>query len=200
MSGDEGGKLTADTVFKTLSNPRRRYVLNHLSETEGETTLRELSEQIAAVENDKPVDRLDRKERRRVYTALQQTHLPTMHDAGIVEYDRDRGDVALTQHARDLRIYMEILQGNEIPWSEYYLALAAVSGGVVTAAWLDVFPVWIPDLAYAAIVVGLFAASAAIHVLVMRRRRVTIAGDETSRPDEGLSVDPGTAEPIEDGE
>jgi len=199
MSADEHDELTADTVFTTLSNPRRRYVLDYLTEVDGETTLRELSEQVAAWENDKPVEEVDRKERRRVYTALQQTHLPKMDETGIVVYDRDRGDVSLTDNARDLRIYMEILQGNEIPWSEYYLALAAVAGGIVTAAWLGVFPPAIPDLAYAAVVVGLFALSATVHVAVMRRRRVRIASEEGS--DDGSAVDPRTTGgPVEDDE
>jgi len=189
VSDAADGELTADTVFKTLSNPRRRYVLEHLSEVDGETTLRELSEQVAAWENDKTIEEIDRKERRRVYTALQQTHLPKMHEAGIVDYDRDRGDIALTGHAEDLRIYMEILEGNEIPWSEYYLALASVCGAIVTAAWLDVFPVAIPDLAYAGIVVALFAVSAGVHVVVMRRRRIGIA-DEESSPGSRQEIDP----------
>jgi len=186
----ESSDLTADTVFTTLSNPRRRYVLQYLSEVEGQTTLRELSEQVAAWENDKTVEEIDRKERRRVYTALQQTHLKKMHEAGIVDYDRDRGDVALTGHAEDLRIYMEILEGNEIPWSEYYLALASVCGAIVTAAWLGVFPTAIPDLAYAGVVVALFAISAGVHVVVMRRRRVEIADEESPHGD-STNVEPG---------
>lgn len=57
------------------------------------TTLGELAERIAAEEADTTPDRLDSTDRKRVYISLYQSHLPALADAGVVSYDRNRGDV-----------------------------------------------------------------------------------------------------------
>ena len=46
-------------------------------------------EYVAAWENDTTVERIGSTERKRVYTALRQSHLDRMADAGIIEYDVD---------------------------------------------------------------------------------------------------------------
>ena len=50
-------ELGLDQLFEVLQNQRRRYVLNYLREHEEVTTLSDLSEQIAAWENDKEIRR-----------------------------------------------------------------------------------------------------------------------------------------------
>jgi hypothetical protein len=62
--------LPKDVVFGLLSNDRRRWVLRCLAEGSGETTLSDLAEQLASIENDKPVGALSSTERKRVYICL----------------------------------------------------------------------------------------------------------------------------------
>ncbi|MFC4988010.1 DUF7344 domain-containing protein [Saliphagus infecundisoli] len=85
-----------DDVFHTLSNRRRRYVLTYLHTNGGHATVREISEELAAWENQVPRAEVTYKQRKRTYTSLIQIHLGTLHDGGFVDYDSDRGDIELT--------------------------------------------------------------------------------------------------------
>jgi hypothetical protein len=89
VSSDSSGaeQLSADEVYDILSNQRRRFVLCYLLER-GETTLRELSEVIAAWENGVDRKAVTRDQRKRVYTALHQTHLVRLDDHEVLEYER----------------------------------------------------------------------------------------------------------------
>lgn len=192
MSGRSRGRLSYDTVFTTLSNRRRRYVLQFLQDNGGTSELRDIAEHLAAWENDKTVDAITRKERRRVYTALQQSHLPKMDDDGIVSFDRDRGTVEMTELAEELRVYLEVVQGSEIPWSEYYLGLSAVCVALVVAAYIGVLPAAVPELGLAGAIALIFALSAAINVYRQRQRRIQFSGAGGATADEDDGIDPET--------
>lgn len=56
-------------------------------------TTRELAREIAAVDQDVPIEQAAGEPHRNVYNALSQTHLPTLSDANIIIYDRDRQQV-----------------------------------------------------------------------------------------------------------
>lgn len=135
--------------------------------------LSDLAEQVAAWEYEKERTELHSDERRRVYTAMQQTHLPTMDEAGIIEYEDQT--IELTEHAEDLDVYMDIVPGSSIPWGQYYLGLSAVSAALVASAWVNVYPASVPDLAWAALIVTAFSLSAAFHVY--RSRQMRLGGD-----------------------
>jgi hypothetical protein len=192
MSCRSRGRLSYDTVFTTLSNRRRRYVLQYLQDNGGTSELRDIAEHLAAWENDKAVDAITRKERRRVYTALQQSHLPKMDDDGIVSFDRNRGTVEMTELAEELRVYLEVVQGSEIPWSEYYLGLSAVCVALVVAAYLGVLPGAVPDIGLAGAIALIFAFSAGINVYRQRQRRIQFANSRQAATDGDGGVDPET--------
>lgn len=198
MSGRSRGRLSYDTVFTTLSNPRRRYVLQYLQENGGSVELREVTEHLAARENDKTVPEITSQERRRVYTALQQVHLPRMDDDGIVEFDSDRGTVRMTDRAEELRVYLEVVDGSEIPWSEYYLGLSAVCVAVVVAAYFQVLPAAVPPLGLAGAIAATFALSAGVNVYRQRRRRIDFApADADADAEDG--GEGGEGEGVDDG-
>jgi DNA-binding transcriptional ArsR family regulator len=100
--------LSKDVVFGLLSNERRRRALILLAEGPGETTLSELAEHIASIENDKPVAALASSERKRVYVGLYQAHLPKMADANVIDYDLARGTVELRSEADQLLDYLAV--------------------------------------------------------------------------------------------
>ncbi|WP_435062921.1 DUF7344 domain-containing protein [Halobaculum sp. EA56] len=93
-------------AFETLANERRRLVVRRLMGRDSGVGLRELSRQVAAWENDKPVERVGSQERRRVYNALQQFHLSKLDDLGVVRYDAGRGVVEPTPALSELRPYL----------------------------------------------------------------------------------------------
>ena len=162
--------LSRDEIFDLLSNHRRRYALHAVKRIDGDVEIADITEQVAAWENGKSREEITSQERHRVYTSIQQTHLPAMNRAGIIEYDN--GTVTLADGAENLEVYMDIVPEQSIPWGEYYLGLAAVSGALLAAAGAGVFPESIPALAWGWLVVVLFAGSALYHVVQSRRMRL----------------------------
>ena len=175
-AGTDGATpVDRETVFSILSNRRRRYVLHFLKGRDGPVELRELSERIAAWENGCRPERITSKERKRVYAALHQSHLPKMDRAGVVSYDRDRGTIELTDATSEFDVYLEVVPRSELDWGEFYLGLGALGTVVAALVALDVTPfgllspvVYLFLFALTALVVG------AVHTY--RRRRARIDG------------------------
>ncbi|MFB6082652.1 MAG: hypothetical protein ABEJ94_00215 [Halorientalis sp.] len=194
----DGGLLSTETIFETLSNRRRRYTLHYLKRLGEPVTIRDLSEQLAAWENEIEREQVKPKERKRLYTALHQTHLPKMDRLGVVEYDSDRGVVALTETIDQFDIYFDLVAADDIPWSQFYLALGSVTTALVAIAALGVQPFATLDgYGYAVAVVLLFTAVACYHTLRDRRRVVGSADvpPETAIPptehSEAAEIPPG---------
>lgn len=162
-----------DRAFETLSNPRRRQVLRYLRTQRGESPilLRALAEQIAAWENDIPIESVTYKQRKRVYTSLYQSHLPRLHKYGFIEYDANRGTIELTPEAEQLDIYLEIVPKGNITWSEIYLGLSGVAIAAVVALWFGAIPFvssWHMLVAFAV----LFAGVSVVHTIQTGRNAV----------------------------
>lgn len=160
---------TRNTLFTVLSNHRRRYVLYACNRANGETTLSDVAEQVAAWEYDKPVGELTSAERKRVYSSIQQHHLGKLEDAGLVDVEGDR--LSLTSEAQNLDVYLEIVPERNIPWAAYYLGLAAIGGFSLGIAHLG----WLPDAAsvpvMAGLLVGVLVASSLVHFVQSRRMK-----------------------------
>jgi hypothetical protein len=166
--------LPREEIFDVLSNERRQCVLHYLKQHQGRRVeLRELVDHVAVWENDTTLEGLDSSERKCVYAALRQSHLPRLDDAGIIEYEPMRGEVKLTDQAREVQLYLEYVPGNDIPWSEFYLGLSVVGLALVVATWLGVFPFGgLSGIVLAAILAVLFAASAAVHTYQSKKNRI----------------------------
>ena len=176
----EPSAITSETVFEVLSNQRRRHILYFLKARGERVTVRELSEQIAAWENGIEIAAVVPKERKRVYTALHQTHLPKMATVGVIDYDKDRGTLELTDAIAAFEIYLEVVPEAELDWSEFYLALGAIATALVTVAALGLYPFsLLPPITYALLIsVGLLAV-ASIHYISKRGSRLG-HGDPTA--------------------
>jgi hypothetical protein len=82
-------------VYDALSAPRRCYTIQALAASDDRSVdVSTLSRQITAIEQDIKPAHASGEPYRNVYTALNQSHLPTLADLGIVEYDADRKTVA----------------------------------------------------------------------------------------------------------
>lgn len=88
-------RISKDDAFHILQNARRRAVLRYLvaDPDRDEFEMRELAEEIGAVEHDTTVRKLTSVERQRVYVSLYQTHLPKLDEHGVIDYDQSRGIV-----------------------------------------------------------------------------------------------------------
>lgn len=120
------GPVDLDVVFTILKNRRRRLVLEYLAR-HSETSLSDLAEYIAAVENDKPAAELSSQERKRVYVGLYQCHLPRMDETGAVEFDKNRGSVVAGPNIDQFNRYLERSDATGAPWSAYYLGVGVAS-------------------------------------------------------------------------
>jgi hypothetical protein len=120
-------ELTLDVIFQILKNSRRRRVLNYLRHNGGESTLSDLAEHVAGIENDIPPEQLSSDQRKRVYVGLYQCHLPKMDDAGVIDYNQSRGDIELTDLAEHFEEYLhdQDEDASSRPWYLYYAGIAA---------------------------------------------------------------------------
>lgn len=108
----EPASLSKDLIFELLKNARRRRVLRYL-ESHERTELSTLAEHIAAKENDVDKGMLTSTQRKRVYIALYQCHLPKLDDTGVIEYEQARGTVSITPTAGQLFPYLKLGQTPE---------------------------------------------------------------------------------------
>ena len=171
-------ELTRDEIFAMLSNRRRRWVLHFLKQCdEQRIDLRTLVDTVSSWEYDTPPDELPWKKRKRIYTALRQSHLPKLADAGVIEYDRNRGEVALTDNARTVRMYLEYVPEHDIPWSQCYLGLSVVAVTITGLAWHSVYPfAELSGMALAVILVAMFATTALAHTYYTSHNRLGTEG------------------------
>lgn len=166
--------LPRGEIFDVLSNERRQCVLHYLKEQgDRPVELGELVDHVAAWENDTSLDQVGSAERKRVYTALRQSHLPRLEEAGIVAYDDHDGTVELTDDAREVQLYLEFVPVDHIPWSEYYLALSLVCAALLTVTWAGVYPFGdLSALGLGTIIVALFTVSSVVHTYESATNRI----------------------------
>jgi hypothetical protein len=174
----DGPALTREAIFETLRSRRRRHALHYLRRVEGAVAIRELSRQLAAWELGKETGAVTPKERKRLYTALHQTHLPKMDRLGVVAYDRDRGTVAPTSAGAEVDVYLDVVGREELSWGQFYLGLGVVATALVAAAALGVSPFdGVGGFGYAIAVAVAVTLAAAVHTV--RDRRTGLGVRET---------------------
>lgn len=181
-TGDEAGDSpSSQSIYGLLADRRRRYAIHYLKQKNEPVSLRDLAEQVAAWENEKSVDSLQSQERKRVYIALYQSHLPSMDREGIVDYDSDTGMVSLADEYADIDIYLEVVPSDDVPWSVFYLGLAVANSVLLGLVWLDLPPFdALPQLFWGFVVIATFAVSAVVQTIRGRRMRF---GDEGPPPE-----------------
>lgn len=90
-----------DSVFRALSDRRRRRALCHLSRHRT-VTLADLAELLAEEETDADLSALPAERVAEVYMSLYHHHVPLLEDAGFTRYDQERDLVSRTDDIRPL--------------------------------------------------------------------------------------------------
>lgn len=148
-----------------------------------------LSEQIAAWENGVDTEAVSSKQRKRIYTALHQTHLPRMDRLGIVEYDANRGTITMADSLEQFDIYFELIRADDVPWSHVYVGVGSVTTALMIGVWLSVWPFTaVSTTVYASVFAALFVVLGGYHTMQERRGylgtgtppELTILGDEAT--------------------
>lgn len=135
-------RLPLDVIFDLLSNERRRMVMRYLLVGSGTSTLGELAEYIASIENDTPESALTSSQRKRVYIALYQCHLPKMDDANVIDFDGNRKTVELGATIEQLTPYLSPGESSEPPPSRAWVAVI----GTISLIGLAGVLVWNPTV------------------------------------------------------
>ncbi|WP_331235379.1 DUF7344 domain-containing protein [Natronorarus salvus] len=171
MATDRETTHSKSELFSILSSHRRRYAIHICKREGGPVSLSDLAEHVAAWELDKDRAELTSAERKRIYTSLQQTHLPTLAESGIIEYDGREAE--LTEEAERLEVYMDVVPGDSVPWAVYYLGLSAIALCVIVGLWIELIPTHqVPELGWVTALIVLFAASAVVHAYTNQRYRL----------------------------
>lgn len=145
----ETTSLSTDSIFFILSNSRRRGVIHCLRRVDEPLDVSRLTTLVAAMENGKAPEEVTYSQRKRVYTSLHQSHLPKMDEMGIVTFDRRAGTVAPERGFEEIDVYLEVVPGEELAWSEFYFGVGVLSLAVSMVGWIGVPPFdLVPDLAY----------------------------------------------------
>jgi len=130
-------------IHDVLRNDRRRLAIKSLQDADdGALSLRELAEQVAALETGESPPPRDK--RQSVYVSLQQTHLPKLEGLGIVEYDTEQKSVSLRNRIREIEVYMEVIPQYGLSWGEYYFALGLL--GLLTTVAVAIEAVLVGEL------------------------------------------------------
>jgi len=174
---------TKNTLFSVLSSHRRRYVLYACNQADGETTLSDVAEQVAAWEYDKPIAEITSAERKRVYTSIQQHHLSKLEDAGLITVDGDR--LSSTAKARNLDVYLEVVPEETVPWSVYYLGLTVLGGVVLGFSYLG----WLPDAVSMGVVAAVLLVAYLISSLVHLQQSERVSLGDPSEESDSVSGD-----------
>ncbi len=168
MAGS-GIDLTEDELFELLANSRRRYIMRALAREGGPLEIGTLATEIAASEDGVTTKEVSSRARKRVYTAIQQSHLPKMDRTGVIEFEKDRGVVKPTPALETVETYIDVTTGGTVPWSEYYLGLTAFATLILGGSSLGMAPfALLPELVWIALVIASFALAATFHRLHSR--------------------------------
>lgn len=100
-------ELTAEDLFDILSNQRRRYTIHYLCQQGENVTVdvSSLARHVAAWERGVSPESVSGDNRRSVYNTLNQTHLPLLAEAGVVDYDERSKQVELLVSTDAFRSY-----------------------------------------------------------------------------------------------
>jgi hypothetical protein len=157
--GSDG--VGTETLFEVLGNRRRRHVIDVLRQRGGRVALDRLAEEVAARENGLDRTEISAVQRKRVYTALQQTHLPKMDNADVLTFDKTAGTVAPSAAIDEFTVYLDVVPPRRLPRGAIYLGLAGLSTLVALGVWFDLPPVArVTPLVWIGVVIATFAVVA----------------------------------------
>lgn len=167
--------ISTDDVFFTLSNERRRHVMQFLREQGGEVAMRDLVREVAARERGIDPDELTYDQRKSVYVSLRQTHLPKMAKLGIVEFDSNAGTISLVDGIGEFDFYYEPVRAADIDWGQFYVGLAAIFALLVGASTAGLFPFGLlPSGVLPWLVIVSVAIAGTIQTYLTHRRKLDV--------------------------
>lgn len=160
------GNMSREALFDALSNRRRRLVLRYLlwNAADDGVDLSAVVSQVAAWENDVPLKEVTAAQRKRVYNALRQTHLPKLEELGMIAVEDSTGRIDADEGLAAAEGYLRYAPRRERNWNRIYWCLAGLAGALLVFRWLGVPGiVGVDALIFTSMIVGLFLLAAGMH-------------------------------------
>ena len=101
------GSPTQEVFYGVLADRRRRYVVESLGECQTPIAVADLAGEVATRERAAPTAEISAEERERVSISLHHVHLPKLADWNVVEYDRERREVALSTEGERVESFVD---------------------------------------------------------------------------------------------
>ena len=108
MSQKEGvgsAKSEWNELYRVLSHPRRRHVLDRLYRVNRTLSIRSLAKMILQLEGDQDGTVNRNQEVERIHVSLHHSHLPLLVGMDLVQWNRTTDEVTLTQTALELPLF-----------------------------------------------------------------------------------------------
>lgn len=167
---DPRARIDRQEVAEALANSRRRFIVRYLRRQDRRVNLRDLVDQLVRWENGSDPGSVSPDERKSISIAIRRTHLPTLAEANLLEYDPKRETVEPTEALGRVEFSLEPIPEETRPWPLYYLGLSGLLGGVLVATWAGIYPFTLVSEEVASVVaVTIFVATAILHCRSSRR-------------------------------
>lgn len=109
----DGGERLTD-LFEALSSQRRRYILYCL-QREDQTSVDAVAEQVAAWERGQPIEEVSEEYVDRVRIDLIHSHIGTLRDTALIEYDHRTQEIVFRDPPRLLEAFLHLCAEFEEP-------------------------------------------------------------------------------------
>lgn len=106
-------EMNVDRIFGTLSNEYRRIILTHLLEQQSPIPIEDLVDRVVAEDTGGHAPREDL--RNRVRMSLYHNHLPKLADSNMIDFDTERGLIAVKEAAYDAEPYLDLAKEGNRP-------------------------------------------------------------------------------------
>lgn len=91
-----------DTLYKALSNRKRRRMLRYLADHPAPIPTSQLATEMSALEYGSESSAVLTEQQSDTHVSLSHIHLPMLNEAGMVSWDRDNDTVAIAPALREL--------------------------------------------------------------------------------------------------
>ncbi|SDK25894.1 DUF7344 domain-containing protein [Natronorubrum texcoconense] len=100
-----------DTFYSVLSNAIRRNALQYLLTNPNPVSVDRLALELAAIEHEVPAEAVTSEHQHDIQMLLTHVHLPSLSDAGVVDWDRECEQVTLTPLLNQLSVTGSAMNG-----------------------------------------------------------------------------------------
>lgn len=171
---DDSETLSRPEIYGILRNERRQRVLRYVRRN-GESCPIELSdlvEHVTAREAGISRAEISPAQRKRVYNALRQTHLPKLDEAGVIAFDPGTNRIEPADAAGKVELYLETAPRGETGRRRGTLSLSVGAVGLIGANLVGMYPFDAVSVATVSVtVLAVFAVAALWRAIDVRPDR-----------------------------